>query len=411
MKKTILFVEPLFYGVHIIKEAKKMNHFTVAIVSSSENPKEFGYTDYYDDFIIADTKDGNSIYQAIISSKYRDIFDALIPATDYVTVATAEAAELLSTKGTPYCAAICARNKDKAKEVFMNKNIPTAHYCKVSDIDEAISAINQIGYPVVLKPSNACGSQNVFFIEKKADLIEAFKKIDQFEMSYLDYKINKEYLIEEFLSGPEFSVELFIKDCEILFAEVTEKITTDPPYFVELFHVFPSSVMDDKSQEMIALCHKAVLAVGFVDGPTHVEVKYTKTGPKIIEINGRPGGDNITSDLIYNAYGVNIFKEMVHLYLGEDLNLVKKFHKASSVGYISADKRGVFKELKGLHKVIKNGSVTRYEIEATPFMSVDIPKESDDRLGYIIVTEKNSKEAKKSIQSLIQKLEVVYEPY
>lgn len=409
MKKVVLLVEPLFYGVYIIKEAKKMGCFTVAIVSSPENLIEFGYQDYYDDYIIADTKNGESIYQAILSSKYKNDFEALIPATDYVTVATARASELLTVRGTPYCAALCARNKDKAKEVFLQKNIPTARYYKVSNIEEALFAIEQISYPVVLKPSNACGSQNVFFINDDNDLVKSFEKINKFDVSYLDYKINKEYLIEEFLVGPEFSVEIFIKNRQVVFAEVTEKITTATPYFVELFHIFPGSIMSDKYQEIIEIAHKAVLAIGFIDGPTHVEVKYTNDGPKIIEINGRPGGDNITSDLIYNSYGINIFKEMVHLYLGEELNFDKKFYKASSVGYISAERKGIFKDLKGLSEAIKDKAVTRYDIEAVPSQLVDIPKESDDRLGYIIVTEENSLKAKSVIQSLIKKIEVVFE--
>ena len=409
MKKVVLFVEPLFYGVHLIKEAKIMGCFTVTIVSSPENMLEFKYSDYYDDYIVADTQNGEAIYKSILSSKYKNCVTALIPATDYVTVATTKAAEMLGVMRNPYKAALCARNKDKAKIVFKQKNIPTAHHCKVSNIEEAIAATKRILYPVILKPSNACGSQNVFFIKNNEDMIKAFKKIKRFDASYLDYKISKEYLIEEFLVGPEFSVEIFVKNGQIVFADVTEKIITEPPYFVELFHIFPSSVMNDKREEIINVAHSALKAIGFNDGPAHVEVKYTSNGPQIVEINGRPGGDNITSDLIYNAYGINVFREMVRLYLGEELELNQKYQKASAVGYISANRKGVFKDLKGLSALNENKNVVRYEIESTPSQLIDIPKNSDDRLGYIVVIEESSQKAKSTIQTLVQQIEVIYE--
>lgn len=407
--KTIIFVEPLFYGVYLVEAAKKMNHQVIAVVSNPDNPVLFGYEEYYDDIILAETKDADSIYHAITESNYYNDFDALIPATDYVTAATAEAAQMLKIKGTPLFAALCARNKDMAKEVFVHNNIPCAAYCKVSNIEEARSGANAIGYPIVLKPSNACGSQNVFFATCDEELEKAFRKISAFNCSYLDYKINQEYLLEEFLDGPGFSVELFLVHGEIEFAEVTEKITSALPYFVELIHVFPASIMQDKQEEIIKIGFNAVKSIGFTDGPTHVELKYTKKGPKIIEINGRPGGDNISSDLVFNAYGINIYKEMVSLYLDEDIHICKTRNQASSIGYISADKRGKLKKIEGIDLLVQHKNVNRYEIEAKPSANIDIPKESDDRLGYFIVTTKDSKNAKETVQDLLKKIEIIYE--
>ena len=47
-------------------------------------------------------------------------------------------------------------------------------------------------------------------------------------------------LVEEYVEGPEFSVEVFLDDGIPRYASVTEKHKGPLPYFVELGHVVPS---------------------------------------------------------------------------------------------------------------------------------------------------------------------------
>lgn len=405
--KIIIFVEPSFYGVSFVKEAKKLQCKVVVLVSSVENPNIYGYEGLYDDLIVCDIKDPNSIYQSIHNSVYYNKFDALIPATDYASSNVAKAAEMLSMRGVSFNAASCARNKDKARIAYAKSNVPSAKYHVVKRLNEALKAANKIGYPVVLKPTNAASSQNVFFVKNNKELTEYFQIISNFKTSYMNFKVNEEYLIEEYLIGPEFSVEIFVDDGDIVFAEVTEKQTSPLPYFVETMHVFPTSVNVNNKNEIIAVAKAALDAIGFDNGPAHVEIKLTKDGPKIIEVNGRPGGDNITSDLIINAFGINIFKETILKYLGEPLGLDKITNQASAIGFICADKYGVVKSIEGLDILTSHPNITRYQLTVCPQDVVTNPKSSDDRLGFIIVTAETPEKAKKIISDIISHIKIV----
>lgn len=405
--QRIIFVEPSFYGVSFVKEAKALGCEVIVIASSADNPQLYGYEGLYDDLLVADIRDAESIYQAIINSPYHGQFDALIPATDYASAVTAEAGERLGIHGTSFVAASNARNKDLARQAFLRDNVPSAKFAVVRDSEEAVIAAARIGYPVVLKPTNAASSQSVYFVENESVLRDAFREIIDFKTTYMDFKVREEYLIEEYLTGPEFSVEIFLSQGEIAFAEITEKHTSDLPYFVETLHVFPSSIYQEQRDQIIDVAKQAVLSIGIQNGPTHVELKYTQDGPKIIEVNGRPGGDNITSDLIVNAYGINIFKETILKYLAQPLDIDKKKYQASAIGYLVADRKGTVRTITGLEH-LHHEDVKRYQIDVQAGSDVDIARSSDDRLGYIIVEAATPIAAKHKVEELLGQIQISY---
>lgn len=409
MKKTILFVEPLFYGVNLLKEAKKMECIVVVIIKDIKNPINNNYEGLYDDYIIADTQDCLDILYKIRESKYDKNFDALIPASDYVTENAAIVAEQLGMRGASVVATKAARDKGLAQQIYVEKGVPCAKYAIVHDLDEAIREANRIGYPLVLKPQNACGSQNVCYISSERDLRNNFVVIENFKTSYLNYKIKDSYLLEEFLDGPEFSVEIYLENEKVLFSEVTEKEVSKLPYFVETMHVIPTSVLQDKENELKDVAEQAVKALGFKSGVLHVEVKYCSTGAKIIEVNGRPGGDNITSDLLINAKNVNLYKSLICWYLKEEVKFEKLTNFASAIIYILPPKKGVVTDVRNLNAINNNRQVNRCGLEVKLPCKVDVAKDSDGRLGYIIVTEKTPCLAKKTAKKMLDDIEILYE--
>ncbi|AMO50048.1 Biotin carboxylase [Kosakonia oryzendophytica] len=406
-KKVIFLVEPSFFGVSFAREAHKAGFYVVVLVSAKDNPQLYGYEGEYDDLLVCDIRDADSIYQAIYSSPYKRI-DAMISATDYAMATTAEAAQRLNIPCISHETATLARNKDLARIRYSERGVPSAQFKIVHRLGEAEDAAATIGYPVVLKPTNTASSQNVFFINDRQQLRDAFKVLENFTTSYMGFSVRKEYLVEEYLEGPEFSVEIFLTHGEVVFAEVTEKVTSPLPYFVEMFHIFPTSVLEDKKPQMIEVARQALEAIGFTNGPAHVEVKYTQTGPRIVEVNGRPGGDNITSDLIPGAYHLNIFRQAVFNALKLPVDFTVEKPMSCAVGYICADRDGVLASIENLASVQHDHAVLRSAISVRPGDNVVVPKSSDDRLGYFIVQAETPAKAKAKITELIGKLKLTY---
>ncbi|WP_028546543.1 ATP-grasp domain-containing protein [Paenibacillus taiwanensis] len=407
--KTVAFVEPSFYGVSFAKAAFEQGHKVISIVSSPDNPKKYGYEGIFHDLIVADIRDEESLYQAIIQSPYADQLAALIPATDYASHLTAKVAERLGLKGVPYEAALTSRNKDLAREAYAKHRVPSAAFRKVRTFEEAAAAAADIGYPIVLKPTNCASSQHVYFISSVNELQAAMEAIVEFKVSYMDFKVREEYLIEQYLEGPEFSVELFVRDGIPLFSVVTEKITSPLPYFVEIVHTLPTSVHTDHADDIVLTAVEALRAIGITDGPSHVEVKLTSDGPRIIEVNGRPGGDNISSDLLVQALGVDIFEATVNFYLDNPITLQRKHKRAAAIAYVTAEHEGIFADLKGLERWREHPAVVRYQINVSAGDRVSPAKSSDDRLGYVITVGDTPQEAKELALSLVNGLQIVYQ--
>lgn len=406
--KTVAFVEPSFYGVSFARVAYEQGHRVISIVSSSDNPRTYGYEGIFHDLIVADIRDEESLYQAIIKSPYALELDALIPATDYASHLTAKVAERLGLRGVPYQAALRARNKDLARVAYVDHHVPSAKFKKVRTYEEASEAAEEIGFPVVLKPTNCASSQNVFFINDQDHLKEAIGIIQDFKVSYLDFAVREDYLIEEYLDGPEFSVELFVRDGEVIFSTVTEKLTSPLPYFVEISHTLPTPSHIEHEREIIDTAIQALAAIGITDGPSHVEVKLTSQGPRIIEVNGRPGGDNISSDLLIQAFGVDIFEATVNYYLDNPIDIVKKRDRAASIAYLTVDEDGVLEKIEGIEEIEQHPQVIRSHFSVSTGDPITLAKSSDDRLGYIITIGDTPQEAKELALSLVDSLKVIY---
>lgn len=406
--KTVAFVEPSFYGVSFARVAFEQGHKVISIVSSTENPQKYGYEGIYHDLIVADIRDEESLYQAIVSSPYANQLDALIPATDYASHVTAKVAERIGLRGVPYEAALKSRNKDLAREAYAEHQVPSAKFKKVRTYEEALAAAEEIGFPIVLKPTNCASSQNVYFINDEIELKHAIDAISAFKVTYMDFKVRDEYLIEEFLDGPEFSVELFVKDGEPIFSAVTEKLTSPLPYFVEILHTLPTSVHIEHEDHIVRTAVDALRAIGIGNGPSHVEVKLTSTGPRIIEVNGRPGGDNISSDLLVQAFGVDIFEATVNYYLNNPINIQKRFNLAASIAYVTADREGIFDGIEGFADLEQHTNVIRAQLTVAEGDFVSEAKSSDDRLGYFITVGNTPQEAKELALALKETLTVMY---
>ncbi|AXX64473.1 ATP-grasp domain-containing protein [Bombilactobacillus bombi] len=406
MNKKVLIVEPSFYGVSFVKSAKKMGCKVICVVSSLANPKKYGYNGYYDDLILADIRSSSSILKAIGESEY-DNFDAIIPATDYAIAVTAKVAQKLKMYGNSYFAAKCARNKDLARKQFLKENVPSANFAVVKTLKEAQEASQLIGYPLILKPTNTASSIDVFYIQNNEELKRKFNQITKLKKSYMDFKVRNEYILEEYLDGPEFSVELFLNNDSIEFAEVTEKHTTEPPYFVELMHIFPTTIEIQHKKEIIETAYQAARSLDFHSGPTHIEVKLTSSGPKIVEVNGRPGGDHITSDLIYDSYGINIFQKTIDLYLNNQVSITPSYNGAAAINFLFSNNSGKFNSIQGINYIKSSPYFKKLEIDAIPGQVISKPTNSDDRIGYYILSGKNGEQLKNEISELNKKIKII----
>src|SRR5262249_51439024 len=137
--------------------------------------------------------------------------------------------------------------------------------------------------PAILKPVRGSASCSVIKIDGPAAIEAAWNAFPETERN--------RFIVEEFLEGPEFSVESFSFNGFHSILAVTEKHCSES--FVELGHVLPAALPKQTEDEIVACVRNFLDLVTLKDGPAHTEVKLTLAGPRIVEGHNRVGGDKI----------------------------------------------------------------------------------------------------------------------
>ncbi len=161
----------------------------------------------------------------------------------------------------------------------------------VDDLEGALAAAHTFGYPVILKPSDLFYSQGVVRVDDPADLANHFEYTHGVEGGLPGYQA--QVLVEEFVEGEEISVDCAIYHGRVVPLFVARKVLGFPPYCAEVGHIAHGDDPLLSDPAVLRLLSEAHAALGFTDGMTHTEIKLSPTGPKIIEVNGRVGGEMI----------------------------------------------------------------------------------------------------------------------
>ena len=322
-KKAVLIfgVGPLQES--IIKRAKKMGLYTVGIDPCADATCK----DCVDAFEVVPGQD----YEAHCAVVEKYGIDAIVTAaTDKPLVMMARIAEKY---GFPFYSVETAQwstDKFQMKERFELGGVPHAQGRLISKAEEAEGLV----FPVIVKPRDNSGSRGVKLCRSKEELKASMN--EALEVSKLDT-----VLVEEFIEGPEFSIEGLHHDGKSAVIQFTEKKTTEFPYNVELGHIQPANISEENQQKIREIVSKIGAALHFVNCPSHTELKINERGIFVIETSPRLGGDYITSTLTPLSTGVNLEDELLKISLGESINPQPKAVQYSGVRFFSFEEGSV----------------------------------------------------------------------
>ena len=227
-------------------------------------------------------------------------------------------------------------------------------------------------FPFIVKPVDSGGSRGVQKVESSSELIKAYRRA-------ISYSSNSEVIVEEYISGREFSVEYISHNGNHYFLAITDKITTGNPYYVELEHHQPAIISDKLKKEIQFITEKTLTALRINSCASHTEIKLDDKGNLyIIEVGARMGGDMIGFPLLYLSTGYDLIKGVLELSTGNFSAPVFSYEKYSGIYYLSD-------QTKNIETYIKNSDkypdIISKELSKKSIINV---KESQDRAGYFI---------------------------
>jgi biotin carboxylase len=198
-------------------------------------------------------------------------------------------------------------------------------------VENSDSVKKYLSYPLIVKPTDRSGSRGVSKIENSKILGKAIKRA-------LVESFNKKVIVEEFIEGQEYSIEMISWQGKHHFLQITEKETFGPPYFVEKAHHQPANLNEIIKKQLIDTIKKALSVLDVRYGASHSEVIVTRDNQiYITEIGARMGGDYIGSDLVYLSTGFDFVKATIEIACGIAPEIILNQKKHSGIYYLNTN--------------------------------------------------------------------------
>lgn len=367
--KRLFIIGASLLQLPAIKKAKEMGLY---VAVADYNPEAIGIP-YADEYFNVSTIDEEGVFHA---AKAFGADGIMTLATDMPMRALAYATQKLGLSGITYETAIKATDKGEMIKAFEEHNVAHPWYFIVNSQEELRKIEDSITFPCISKPTDNSGSRGVMLINTKEELTESVK--------YSSSQGRKGgVIIEEYMKGNEVSVEVIVLDGTPHVLQVTDKLTTGAPHFVEMGHNEPSKLLAKDVESIKRLAEKAAVAVGIKNGPAHVEIMLTPSGPKMVEIGARMGGDSITTYLVPLSTGIDMVKATIQIALGENPDITPKFEKGSAIRFLDSES-GVIEKIDGIEDAKQINGVIEVALTKHVGDMIGNIDSSVDRTGHVI---------------------------
>ena len=319
---------------------------------------------------------------------------------------------LMNIPGNSSDSYITARSKSLTRKACEVAKLPTPRNKVVKNLDELESCIEHVNFPCIIKPESGAGSASVYKISNMQEaknaydeIIKSFEKDDNIKWNPV-MPVNH-ILLEEFLEGPEFDIDILLWEKKAVYAQVVDNWPCISPYFLETGSNMPSTFSNEILKSLEKFGYNCVIACGFTRGCFHVECVYTQDGPRLIEVNPRQGGGSMQ---IFNSeiYGVDIFANFFISACNIPINPPRSSATHGMADYsITCPKTGILMdtnfidEIKLHPKVIS--AISYYQAgDQVTGIDTQIPV----WLGDFIVKDDDVESAKRTVNEIIKKITI-----
>jgi len=300
------------------------------------------------------------------------------------------------------------RDKFSVREILKQRGIEQPEFALACTNDEILKAIQKVGFPLLMKPSDGYGSQNILTLKNEEDLDlvkESLLTLLPITADYgLGVRSNDRLLVERFMSGSFIGCDTFTLNGKHQLLGINEKLMFSPPSFAIRGGCFlPNEGHWIGLEEYV---FSILDAVGFDCGATHIELMITDEGPRLVEINPRLVGAKIAR-LIGYSLNLSIHEALIDVHLGNGMlsDLNSEDMKPSVTRWLITETAGELDQIQ-LPQWSDDG-VKCAEILSQKGDAVSYPFENAQRLGYVMTTCPTRAEAEELAERFIKDSKVL----
>lgn len=215
-----------------------------------------------------------------------------------------------------------ARSKVRMRERSAELGLPTPRARRVRSLDELYAASVHVGFPAVVKPEFGASAIGCVRVDTLDDLPGVYTLVRDVVTPEHDgiFRMGNDLLLEEYLDGVEFDVDLVMHRGTCVFASVSQNWPTNEPSFQETGLHCPPDHDRKAVRKLVDLAITHAKEFGLHRGVLHIEGKCTSRGPRIVEINCRLGGGRI-GEFVQRVWDVDLVEAQIRASLDLPPNL------------------------------------------------------------------------------------------
>ena len=289
-----------------IKYARSRGYTVITCDNIPSNP---GHLLADESFCISAT-DLDAVYQL---SKEREIDGIVAYASDPCAPTAAYVGNKLGLQSNPYESVRTLCNKSQYRAFLKQNGFNTPEFIEARELNNAISGLEQLRFPLFVKPNDASGSKGVSQISSITDLPSAFKHALKFSRC-------RSVIIEEMVQPEKYQIagDAFIVGGKVVFhclANEHFNLKCNPN--VPIGESFPSTLSPGQEDALIEEINRLISALPLEIGAINIDAMIDKEGQIfLMEIGPRNGG-NLIPEVIRLCTGVDLTSYTVEASLGD----------------------------------------------------------------------------------------------
>lgn len=327
--------------------------------------------------------------------------ERILAANEHIQVQVAQLREWLELPGMNVATAIRFRDKNKMKEAFRKGGVACARSCAASSEADAWAFVEQVGYPVCVKPVDGAATQSTFRVEDAASLKDVLRGSGPCPERPLQ--------IEEFIVGQEHSFETVSIHGKPVWHSLTHyipgplEVVRNP--WIQYQVILPREVDSKPYDDIRKMGRQALKALGMQTGLSHMEWFRRKDGSIAInEVAARPPGVQIMP-LINRAHDIDFFTAWGRLMMFDEFTPPKERKYAAGCAFLRGLGEGRVTAVHGLDEILHDFRDLVTDYKRPP---LGAPKAvSYEGEGYVIVRHPETRVVAEALQEIVSRVRVV----
>ncbi|MER8760266.1 acetyl-CoA carboxylase biotin carboxylase subunit family protein [Mesorhizobium sp. M0976] len=295
-------------------------------------------------------------------------------------------------------------DKFSQRQLLAEAGVPIPAYRLAANAIDVENSAADIGLPVVVKPAlDSGGSEGVRLCRNMDELSE--------HTTYLlngkhIWRSSPRILVEEFAQGPFYGAQ--IMGNEVIAISAAD--FNPPPHFVFREESLPALLTLDEHERITDISLSCLRALDLGWGPTNIDLRWTKRGPVVIEVNPRLAG---TPDpqMVELAYGIDLVTEHIKLVIGEEWDLRRRHSLTAAARFLVPDRDGIVDFIKGHSRATAVSGVAGVKFYVAPKTPIVRKGDHRDYLGYVIAAAPSLAQTKRVLQDAVDLIDWSITPF